>query len=632
VSTNTQHDIGTDFVGYRIEQLIGRGGMGVVYRAYDLRLKRVVALKLVAPELALDERFRARFARESELAMSLEHPNVVPIYDAGDVDGRLYLAMRYVEGWDLGALLRAEGPLDTARALAIVRQLGNALDAAHASGLVHRDVKPSNVLLDRSDHVYLADLGLTRRLAENGSSVGEDRSLGTPMYLAPEQIESGSVDGRADIYSLGCLLYECLTGKPPFAGDSRLAVAWAHLEEDPPSAHENNPRLPQAIDAVIAKAMAKAPEHRYPSCETFVADAGNALGFQQVPTSRRRRLLLFAVAVIVGLVAAVGAALVSRGPDRRTSPPSVQPNTLVRIDPSSDAISDVTPVGVDPSATVVGGGSVWVYNDGSRTLSEIDPAGQAIRHTTRLSTTAVDLSLIGGPMLAADDARAWVVGLRGPRSGVLTSVLRGNGAKREYPLDVEPRAVAVGESVVWVLGHGDGGDEVLRVDPGSGKVTGRTRFPTAVQVTSLTVGLRAVWAVASAAATLYRIDPRSSKVTGHSDLGEHAGRPVVRFGNVWVPVWNQGTLVVDPRTLSVNEYLCCAERGPTATGYRSTWLLDVGAGEVVRFDGGSKQVVATVPVVTGSPLWGHPCPSSIAAGAGGVWVTVVDSIGQRCPI
>ena len=193
-------DIGSDFLGYRIEELLGRGGMGVVYRAYDLRLKRPVALKLVAPSLARDERFRERFARESELVMSLEHPNVVPIYDAGDVNGRVYLAMRLVDGSDLGTLLKAEGALEPARAIAICAQIAAALDAAHASGLVHRDVKPSNVLLDGSGHVYLADFGLTRRLDDEERPVGEDRSLGTPAYLAPEQLEGGQVDGGADLY------------------------------------------------------------------------------------------------------------------------------------------------------------------------------------------------------------------------------------------------------------------------------------------------------------------------------------------------------------------------------------------------------------------------------------------------
>ena len=198
MNTQTQVEIGSDFLGYRIEEIVGRGGMGVVYRASDLRLKRTVALKLITPELALDERFNERFARETELTMALEHPNVVPIHDAGDVDGRLFLAMRLVEGTDLKALLATEAALESARALAICGQVANALDAAHAKGLVHRDVKPSNVLLDANEHVYLADFGLTRRLEEQGAQAGEGRSVGTPAYLAPEQIEGGHVDGRAD--------------------------------------------------------------------------------------------------------------------------------------------------------------------------------------------------------------------------------------------------------------------------------------------------------------------------------------------------------------------------------------------------------------------------------------------------
>src|SRR4029450_12566844 len=254
MSSRTHLELGSDFLGYRIEERIGRGAMGIVYRAYDLRLKRTVALKLVTPELALDERFRERFARETELAMSLEHPNVVPIHDAGEVHGRLYLAMRLVAGTDLRQLLRAEGALTPSRAMAICGQVASALDAAHAKALVHRDVKPSNVLLDENEHVYLADFGLTRRLEEQGAQTGEGRSIGTPAYLAPEQIEGRAVDGRADVYSLGCLLFECLTGMTPYRRDSQLAMAWAHLEEDPPSASKRNPDVPEAIDAVLRTA------------------------------------------------------------------------------------------------------------------------------------------------------------------------------------------------------------------------------------------------------------------------------------------------------------------------------------------------------------------------------------------
>jgi hypothetical protein len=309
VTSPTDVDIGADFLGYRIDELIGRGGMGIVYRAYDLRLKRTVALKLVTPELALDERFRERFARETELAISLEHPNVVPIHDAGDAAGRLYLAMRFVPGTDLRQLLQAEGALEPSRALAICGQVANALDAAHAKGLVHRDVKPSNVLLDTSEHVYLADFGLTRRLEEQGVQAGGGRSVGTPAYLAPEQIEGKQVDDRADIYSLGCLLVECLSGQPPYLHDSRLAVAWAHLQEEPPSVSRRNSQLPEAIDAVVGKALAKDPGDRYPTCAALIAAAEDALELRRPPILRRLRPLpLAAAALVASLVIALPAA------------------------------------------------------------------------------------------------------------------------------------------------------------------------------------------------------------------------------------------------------------------------------------------------------------------------------------
>ena len=214
--------------------------MSVVYVAEDLRLKRNVALKLLAAGLAEDESFRNRFLGESQLAASIDHPNIVPIYEAGSTDDLLFIAMRYVEGLDLSERLQ-HGPLDPADAIGIVAQVASALDAAHARGLVHRDVKPSNVLLDTgarpdgSDHVYLADFGLTKRVSGE-SGVGDDgHLLGTIDYVAPEQIAGEEIDGRADVYSLGCVLYECLVGEPPFRRDSEIAVVFAHLEAEPPA-------------------------------------------------------------------------------------------------------------------------------------------------------------------------------------------------------------------------------------------------------------------------------------------------------------------------------------------------------------------------------------------------------------
>ncbi|HET9461374.1 MAG TPA: serine/threonine-protein kinase, partial [Gaiellaceae bacterium] len=277
VSDDTR--VGTELAGYRIESLLGFGGMSVVYLAEDLRLKRKVALKLLAAGLAEDASFRERFLRESELAASIDHPNIVPIYEAGTTDDDLlFIAMRYVEGYDLRERLQ-RGHLDVADAIGVIAQVASALDAAHARGLVHRDVKPSNVLLDPgarpdgSDHVYLADFGLTKLLSEETANAGDGRSLGTIDYVAPEQIAGEDIDGRADVYSLGCVLYECLVGQSPFRSDSELAVVFAHLETDSPLPSAARPELPAALDGVLARALAKEPEQRYSTCRELAQAA-----------------------------------------------------------------------------------------------------------------------------------------------------------------------------------------------------------------------------------------------------------------------------------------------------------------------------------------------------------------------
>ena len=270
--------VGTELAGYRIESLLGWGGMSVVYLAEDLRLKRRVALKLLAAGLAEDESFRERFLRESELAASIDHPNIVPIYEAGTTEALLFIAMRYVEGRDLKERLQ-RGRLDPADTIDIVAQVASALDAAHARGLVHRDVKPSNVLLDPgtrpdgSDHVYLADFGLTRPVSEETGLADDGNLLGTIDYVAPEQIAGEDLDGRADVYSLGCMLYECLVGQPPFRRDSDVAVVFAHLEAEPPPPTARRSELPAAFDAVIARALAKDPDQRFPGCRELARAA-----------------------------------------------------------------------------------------------------------------------------------------------------------------------------------------------------------------------------------------------------------------------------------------------------------------------------------------------------------------------
>ena len=293
-STPARADVGPGdkVAGYRLEEQIGQGGMAVVYRAYDERLDRRVALKLLAPALAADTAFRARFLRESRAAAAVDHPNIIPVYDAGDAGSSLFISMRYVQGGDVRSLLAGGQALPPARAWNIISQVASALDAAHAHDLVHRDVKPANMLLDRSgkdtgtggevtgqskEHVYLSDFGISKQtVASQLTSTGQ--FLGTLDYIAPEQIEGQGIDGRADQYSLACAAYELLSGAPPFPRANGFALINSHLSETPPPITTLRSELPPAVDRVLGKAMDKSPARRYPTCEQFATDLGRALG------------------------------------------------------------------------------------------------------------------------------------------------------------------------------------------------------------------------------------------------------------------------------------------------------------------------------------------------------------------
>ena len=260
---------GTMLAGYRIERFLGHGGMGVVYLAAQVSLDRSIALKLIAPEHAADPAFRERFLRESRVAASIDHPNVVPVHEAGEADGVLYVAMRYVEGSDLGALLRATGEFEPERAARIVAQIGEALDAAHARGLVHRDVKPANVLVadpGGAEHCYLTDFGLTKQTVTTEATMTQPGAvMGTVQYMAPEQLRGGTVDARTDVYALGCVLHELLAGRPPFVRDTDIATLFAHLSERPPE-------LGGPFDEIVGRALEKDPAQRFQSA----GDLGHA--------------------------------------------------------------------------------------------------------------------------------------------------------------------------------------------------------------------------------------------------------------------------------------------------------------------------------------------------------------------
>ena len=280
---------GEQLAGYEIQERIGRGGMAVVYRALDLRLGRLVALKVLAPQLSEDDAFRQRFMRESRAAAGVEHPHIVPVFEAGEAAGMLFIAMRYVAGGDVRSLIEAEGRLKPARTVRIASQVASALDAAHAYGLIHRDVKPANILLGQasgsdSDHVYLSDFGLSKQSVGVSTLTSTGQFLGTLDYVAPEQIQGHQIDGRADQYGLACAVVEMLTGAPPFRRDDSMALMWAQLEAAPPRLTERRPDLPPAVDGVVGAAMSKAPAGRYPTCHDFAAALAAACA-QQLPRS-----------------------------------------------------------------------------------------------------------------------------------------------------------------------------------------------------------------------------------------------------------------------------------------------------------------------------------------------------------
>ena len=310
-------ETGTVLAGFRVESLIGKGAMGAVYlaKASD---GRSVALKVLSPELAEDDRFRQRFLRESRLAASLDHPHIVGTVASGEYEGLLYLAMTYVEGSDLRELLRSERRLEPERSLVLLAQVAEALDAAHGAGLVHRDVKPGNILVSEApegEQAYVCDFGLARHVTSVSSLTGDRGFVGTIDYVPPEQIEGGRIDSRADVYSLGCVMYECLTGERPFERESELAVVFAHLNEPPPRISDVRPELPLECDTVFQTVLAKSPDDRYSTCSELVAAAGAALKGKTFVRRklRRRRLLLAGVALLAAAGVTIGGVLASQG-------------------------------------------------------------------------------------------------------------------------------------------------------------------------------------------------------------------------------------------------------------------------------------------------------------------------------
>ena len=275
----TDLTLGSTVAGCRLEAVAGRGGMGVVYRATQIALQRPVAVKAIAPQFAQDEGFRERFQRESQIAASIEHPNVIPVYEAGDLEGSLYLIMRWVDGTDLRELISSSGRLTPERTVQLLRPVASALSAAHRRGLVHRDVKPANVLIARGEdeddeHVYLTDFGIARRTSGGTAVTRTGVLVGTIDYTSPERIEGGRGTPASDIYAFGCMLYEALTGHVPFDRPAELMKMYAHMNDPTPSVRSEVPDVPEQLDQIASRAMAKRPEDRFASAAELAAALG----------------------------------------------------------------------------------------------------------------------------------------------------------------------------------------------------------------------------------------------------------------------------------------------------------------------------------------------------------------------
>jgi ABC-type branched-subunit amino acid transport system substrate-binding protein/DNA-binding beta-propeller fold protein YncE len=583
-----------------------------LYRATDLSLDRPVALKLIAPELAEDERFRSRFLQEPRLAAALDHPHVVPIYEAGEYEGQLFLAMRYVEGRDLKSVVEHEGRLAPERALAVLAQVADALDAAHRRGLVHRDVKPANVLLDEDGHAYLTDFGISKQLG--GASTDTRRVVGTLDYLAPEQIRGQKVDGRTDCYALACVLYECLAGAPPFRHETEAETLWAHMQEPPPSVPGY-----RELDPVLGRGLAKEKEGRYASCGELVAAAASALGFE--PPARRarrlragRRLLLAGGVLLLAAAAAAGIRELTRDEESAGGVAQVAPDSVGVLDPRANRVVDQVPI-PGPSLVAAHGRSVWVSNT-TRTLTRIDGNKLSVTKVIPANATADD-------MVATKDA-VWLLDLEG-RVLVKVDAAYGSVAKRvplpalKRPAHQSGAGVDAGRGAVWVA---PGTRRLLKLDQRDASVVRAVDLRRPLD--DVAVGTGAVWAISSASARVLHLDPRSGSVRARIPLVARPGltRPVpvavtASEGAVWVLNQNIPSVSrIDPKLGAVTATIPLgvgSAPSAIATGAGAVWVALTGEGTVVRIDpdtGAARSI----------PVGG--APTGVAVGQGRVWISV----------
>jgi protein kinase-like protein len=644
---------GSLFAGHEIEAVCGRGGMGVVYRARQRSLDRTVALKVIAPSLMQDAAIRRRFVRESRIAASIDHPNVIPIYYTGEEDGVAYIAMRYVPGDDVRTLVRRQGRLEPRRAASITAQVAAALDVAHAAGLVHRDVKPANVLLGPEDHVYLTDFGLTKHVLSDAGATRPGHWVGTLDFVAPEQIRGERIDARADVYGLACLLFYMLAGRPPYDHDNDEAEMWAHLSADPPQVTEVAPGVPAAFDDVIRRGLAKLPADRYPSAgdlgraalaalagdsvkeaernvavgaaappEAETATAATRPAFrgetaepvpptqvaatEVVPDRHRLRVpILAAVAAVLLLGAGIAAGLALRSDEAPRESGAATP-TATPTAPEPTVTARVR-MGGRPNSLASGGGYLWAGAFNDDRLTAIDPEKGRVVRTLRPEIG------VGLRELWTAAGILWVLNSRGRR------VLRldprtGKPAGAPFDLPSVPTAMACDGRTLWVavrVQNNGAGDTLLRFDVAGGAL--QETLPVRDFVTSMVVARGALWMITPRPTTLVRHDLATGERRRLQLGGDTPSDLAYGRGAIWATLSDADQLVrVDPASFNMAAVAVGREpAGITIRGHE-VWVANRASNTLTRVDADSDRLQAEDVDV---PL----NPSAITTAGQGVW-------------
>ena len=636
---------GEVFAGFRVEEVLGRGGMGWVYRVHDIALDRERALKVLDPDLARDDAFRDRFQRESRMAAAIEHPAVVPVYQAGEEDDRLFIVMRLIRGPDLQKLVAAEGPLDPRRVARVVSAVAGGLDEAHRHGIIHRDVKPANILLELGsdgERVFLTDFGIGRRSEATSALTKTGQVLGTADYVAPEQIRGHGADARSDVYTLGCVISFLLTGEPPFARENQLATLYAHTNAERPRPSLLDPSLPAAIDVVVARATAIDPEQRYASAGELAAELAATVPpptkgtlptsaapaaptpateeettrIPPSPERRKRRVgaVLAGLAALAGL--AVAAVLIFGGGDDGGGNDDGGATESGGLSKIGNVTSKKVAVG-PASAIVAGKNNVLVLDEPESVLHRVEPgsyapAGEPDRIPAP-SSVAIGLESVWVSSRSEDEVFDF-----GPES-------------REDPIRIDvgaaPSDIAVDEQV-WVANEGD--STVSRVDPGS--LEEDLTIDLSGAPSAITAGEGGVWALSGAAATIVRIDASSGDLRGRPV--ELDGSPVdLAFadGSVWVADAAAGELIELSRDLDPIGEPIAIGGSPIAlaAGEGAVWVATRGPGRVVEVDTGPDggRAVAEA-IVRGEPTGVSVAPED-SPDPGSVWVSSEDGSVSR---